>query len=130
MWAVYVIQSLMPRPRGLPGFHYVGCTTDPVRRLLEHNGLYASGKTGNPKGSKYTACHRPWQMRAIFGPFENQSEAIRAERALKHGKRGPARVAWCPEDSPWCRGLGPLDPRVAIANETLNRLQQGVPTPH
>jgi len=113
-WFVYVLQSLEERvgKRGqpLPGFHYVGATTDPLRRLREHNGELVGG-------GKYTSQHRPWELRAVFGPFKNQSEAMKAERALKKGKRGPARVAWSPSDSKWCRGLGPTDPRVKIAND-------------
>ena len=114
-WWVYVIQSQQVRvgKRGkpLPGFHYVGCTTDPKRRLRQHNGEIVGG-------GKYTAKHRPWRMKAIFGPYANQSEALKAERALKKGKRGEARCRWAPEDSKWCRGLGVDDPRVAEINGT------------
>ena len=53
---------------------------------------------------------------AIFGPYLGQSEALKAERALKHGKRGVARTQWTTADSPWCRGLGTEDPRVAEIN--------------
>lgn len=109
MWWVYVIQSLEPRTnkRGLPlpGFHYVGSTTDPGRRLRQHNGELRGG-------GKYTAKHRPWVQRALFGPYANRSEALKAEMALKRGKRGNARVLWQVEDSQWCRGLGPNDPWV------------------
>jgi predicted GIY-YIG superfamily endonuclease len=109
MWWVYVIQSQQVRvgKRGnaLPGFHYVGASTDPPRRLRQHNGEIVGG-------GKYTSKHRPWKLKAIYGPYANQSEAMKAERALKKGKRGAARCRWTPEDSPWCRGLGPDDPRV------------------
>jgi len=37
---------------------------------------------------------------------------MKAEYALKHGKRSTARTRWSVEDSPWCRGLGPNDPWV------------------
>lgn len=104
LWWVYVVQSLELRygrgGRPLPGFHYVGCSTDPRRRLRQHNGEIGGG-------GRYTSKHRPWQLRAVFGPYANQSEALKAERALKHGKRGPARCQWTPEDSIWCRGPGP-----------------------
>jgi predicted GIY-YIG superfamily endonuclease len=113
-WWVYVIQSLEVRTgkRGnpLPGFHYVGATTDPLRRLRQHNGEIKGG-------GRYTSTHRPWLMRAVFGPYANQSECLKAERALKKGKRSTARVAWAPSDSKWCRGLGPEDPRVKQAND-------------
>lgn len=118
MWWVYVLQSLSPRVSRsgatLPGFHYVGCTTNPSRRLREHNGEL-KGRCG-----KYTAKHRPWRMRAIFGPYVNRSEAMKAERALKKGKRGPSRCLWSISDSHWCRGLGVLDPRVEDINASYN----------
>lgn len=107
VWWVYVIQSQVSRERGKPGFYYVGCTTDPCRRLRQHNGEIKGG-------GRFTAKWRPWIMAAIFGPYGNRSDALRAEYALKHSKRGPGRVAWCPQDSSWCRGLGPADPKVLI----------------
>ena len=67
-------------------FFYVGMTTDPARRLREHNGLYANGKQGNPKGGKYTSKHRPWVARAYIS-YGSRSEALKAEYALKKGKR-------------------------------------------
>lgn len=106
-WSVYVLQSQMPRyGRGgarLPGVFYVGCTTDVVRRLRQHNGELVGG-------GRYTSKHRPWRPVARFGPYATQSDALKAERALKHGKRGVARMYWSPADSPWCRGHGRLDP--------------------
>lgn len=110
---VYVIQSQQVRygKRGaiLPGFFYVGMTTDPARRLRQHNGDLSGG-------GKWTAKHRPHLMKAIYGPYANRSEALKAEYALKHGKRGEARCKWTPVDSHWCRGLGPEDPRVVECN--------------
>ena len=116
LYWVYVIQSLQVRTgkRGnpLPGFFYVGMTTDPTRRLREHNGLYANGKPGNPNGGKYTAKHRPWEARALHGPYFSRSEALRAEYKLKRSKRGKARLTWSPEDSDLCRGEGVGHPWV------------------
>lgn len=116
-WWVYVIQSCAKRfgKRGnlLPGVHYVGCSTNVFRRLRQHNGLLVGG-------GKYTSKHRPWLLRAIYGPFGNQSEALKAERALKHGKRGTERTQWKPSDSPWCRGLGPADPRIEDWNTAIS----------
>lgn len=97
-WWVYVIKSQTK------GWFYVGSTTDPKRRLKEHNGL----KKG---GGRYTAKHRPWAPAALFGPYKNRSEAFKAEMTLKK-KRGLKRLAWSPQDSPLCRGLGPKDPWV------------------
>jgi predicted GIY-YIG superfamily endonuclease len=113
---VYVVQSLQARvgKRGpLPGFFYVGMTTEPARRLREHNGLYANGKPGNPLGGRYTSKHRPWEARALHGPYYSRSEALRAEYALKRGKRGKARLCWTPSNSLLCRGEGPSHPWVS-----------------
>jgi predicted GIY-YIG superfamily endonuclease len=115
---VYVIQSEQKRVSTktgeiLEGFFYVGFTSCPARRLREHNGLYANGEPGNPNGSKYTSHLRPWVARACYGPFNNRSEALKAEYALKRGKRGAARCKWTPEDSPYCRGEGEAHPWVA-----------------
>ena len=108
-WWVYVIQSQQVRKskkgKVLPGFFYVGCTTDLVRRLRQHNGELVGG-------AKFTASHRPWCMKAIYGPYANRSEACKAERALKRGKRGLNRTKWTTKDSIWCRGLGDKDPRI------------------
>ena len=107
---VYVIQSLQPRynknGEPLEGFYYVGMTTDPARRLREHNGVYKNGSAGNPKGGKYTSKYRPWVARACYGTYLGRSEALKAEYALKKGKRGASRCAWTPKDSPLCRGEG------------------------
>ena len=122
-WEVYVIQSQAPRynKRGqrLPGVHYVGCTRNVHRRLQQHDGL-------SKGGGKYTSKHRPWKLMAIFGPYYGQSEALKAERALKHGKRGTARTLWTPADSKWCRGLGINDPRIAEINRQVQvELEKG-----
>lgn len=110
VWWVYVIQSLEvrygKRGQSLPGFHYVGCTTNPARRIRQHNGELVGG-------SRYTSQHRPWVPRALYGPYTGQTEALKAERALKHGKRGVERTKWSSADSPWCRGPGPDHPWVA-----------------
>lgn len=102
-WFVYVIQSQVTRVsaktgRTLPGFFYVGSSTDPRRRLLQHNGL----KSG---GGKYTSKSRPWKLMAVHGPYANRSEGFRAEKALKK-LRGQRRLNWTTKDSHWCRGPG------------------------
>jgi hypothetical protein len=113
-WYVYVIQSQQirygKRGKPLPGFFYVGCTTDLIRRIRQHNGIIKGGGI-------YTSQHRPWLMVAIHGPYYGQSEALKAERALKKGKRGISRTQWSPEDSIWCRGLGVGDPRIPDVNQ-------------
>ncbi len=118
VWFVYVLQSLAPRygKRGqaLPGFYYVGASTDPLRRLRQHNGEITGG-------AKWTSKHRPHELRAVYGPYSGQSEALKAERALKHGKRGAARLAWTPADSPWCRGEGVNHPLVLTLSSTTGQ---------
>lgn len=105
---VYVLQSEVPRrdKNGgeLPGFHYVGMTTEPHRRLREHNGL----KKG---GAAFTRNHRPWKPVALYGPYFSRSDALKAEFALKKIK-GAKRASWTPKQSSWCRGLGAEHPWV------------------
>ena len=124
---VYALQSEQVRygKRGqkLPGLIYIGMTTDPKRRVREHNGLYANGLPGNPKGGRYTSKHRYWQLRALWGPYHTRSEALKAEYALKHGKRGKARLCWSKKDSVHCRGLGVDDPRIKEINMYLCKLR-------
>lgn len=115
-------QRFGKRGNPLPGFHYVGCTTNPARRIRQHNGEILGG-------GKYTSQHRPWKMMAIFGPYTGQSEVLKAERALKHGKRGEGRVLWTPSDSVWCRGLGTADPRIAPINEACISALAATPGP-
>lgn len=113
---VYVIQSEQERfdknGKKLEGFFYVGMTTNPSRRLREHNGIYANGDFGNPNGGKYTSKHRPWVARACFGPYDSRSEALKAEYTLKRTKRGISRCKWSSNDSPLCKGLGENHPWV------------------
>lgn len=109
MWWVYVIQSQQvrfgKRGRRLPGFFYVGASTNPPRRLRQHNGELVGG-------GRYTSKHRPWKLMAVYGPYANQSEAMKAERALKKGKRSTGRLKWSTKDSKWCRGSGTEHPWV------------------
>lgn len=112
LYWVYVIQSQQKRDNGKPGFFYVGMTTEPSRRLLEHNGLYANGLPGRPGGGKYTSKLRPWVGKALHGPYFSRSEALSAEYALKRQKRGVGRLQWAVQDSPLCRGEGVNHPWV------------------
>ena len=56
---------------------YVGYSSDPYRRLLEHN---------TTSLDTYTSRRRPWIMKAIFecGPIE--AEAMKIERFIKNQK--------------------------------------------
>lgn len=116
LYWVYVIQSVAPRTdkrgRPKPGFFYVGMTTDPARRLRQHNGIKANGEPGLKGGGKYTAQHRPFVARALHGPYMTRSDALRAEYALKRQKRGEGRLRWSSEDSPWCCGEGVQHPWI------------------
>ena len=110
LWYVYVIQSADTRVsektgKTLMGPTYVGATVDPARRLRQHNREIKGG-------ARATSKHRNWQARALFGPYQSQREALRAEYTLKR-KRGKARCHWTPEDSPLCRGEGVDHPWVA-----------------
>lgn len=95
MWVVYVIQGTSPdgkRP------YYVGCTTDVARRVRQHNGELTGG-------GRYTSRFSGWELRALYGPYKDRSEAQKAEYALKHSRRGARRLAWTPDDHPLCRPL-------------------------
>jgi putative endonuclease len=109
MWWVYVLQSQEARfstrtGRLLDGIRYVGSTTNPARRLRQHNGEIKGG-------GRYTSKHRPWRPRALYGPYADRSTAFKAEMALKK-LRGRRREAWTPQDSKWCWGHGTNHPWV------------------
>lgn len=59
------------------GWTYTGYTTDPIRRLSQHNGLRAGG-------AKSTRAHRPWEYVALVRGFSDKSSALRWEWAWKH----------------------------------------------
>lgn len=65
-WFVYIV-----RCRG--GSLYTGITTDPVRRLMEHN---------RGRGGKYTASRRPVAL-VYREPEPDRSSALKREAALK-----------------------------------------------
>jgi putative endonuclease len=76
------------------GRTYVGVTTDPERRLAEHNGH-------RPGGARSTRAGRPWSLGPVHGPFEGRGEAQALEHRLRR-LRGTARLAPVPADA----GLG------------------------
>jgi len=82
-WQLYVLVS------GSGARTYAGISTEPERRLEQHNGL-------RPGGAKATRSGRPWALAALYGPFESRAEAQRAERRLKR-LRGEQRLRWRPE---------------------------------
>ena len=109
-WYLYVLQSGAPRyaqgSKNAP--FYVGSTTNPARRFRQHNGELVGG-------AKFTASRRPWRARALYGPYQDRSEAFQAEHALKK-MRGVRRVDW-PAEHHLKRGLGAADPWVQNPTE-------------
>ncbi len=69
MHYVYILDSLSTSDR-----HYVGMTTDPARRLDEHN----SGK------SIHTNKFKPWKLTVSVG-FAEKNKAVAFEQYLKTG---------------------------------------------
>ena len=73
------------------GRTYVGITTDPVRRMAQHNGARRGG-------ARATRAGRPWRLGALYGPFPDRGSALRAELAVKrlrgrHRLRSPLPAA-------------------------------------
>ena len=81
-WFVYVLRSTTMRST------YVGITTDPERRLDQHNGV-------QPGGARTTRRGRPWKIASIHGPYPTRGEALRIEHHLK-SRRGTERLRWRP----------------------------------
>ncbi|RKY17555.1 MAG: GIY-YIG nuclease family protein [Planctomycetota bacterium] len=79
-WTLYLLRS--PRL----GSTYAGISTDPARRLQQHNGEL-------PGGAKSTRAGRPWQIIATWGPFADRGRAQRAEYGLKR-LPGKARASY------------------------------------
>ena len=59
---------------------YTGYSTDPERRLAEHN---AGRKAG---GARFTAGRGPWTLAWISKPYPSKAEALVAELQLKHNR--------------------------------------------
>ena len=68
IWCVYIVQCA-------DGTLYTGITTDPARRLQEHN-------SGAPHGARYTYPRRP-VMLAYTEPALDRAAASRREWAIK-----------------------------------------------
>jgi len=83
-WHVYVLVS------ETSGFTYVGITTEPERRLSQHNGE-------RPGGARSTRAGRPWRIAIVHGPFDTRGEAQCIEAEIKR-IRGQARLGWQPAD--------------------------------
>ena len=70
MWYVYLL-------RCADGTLYAGCTTDPRRRLQQHNA---------GRGAKYTRARRPVSL-VYVEQAEDHGQALRREAALKRLSR-------------------------------------------
>jgi putative endonuclease len=68
-WFVYLLYSVST------GRIYTGISTDPQRRLQEHNGQ-------GTRGAKATRAGRPWHI-ARVERCESRSEALQREREIK-----------------------------------------------
>ncbi len=67
-WFLYVLLSTT-------GTFYVGVSTDPEKRLRQHNGEIKGGASS-------TRAHRPWSLLCSF-EYADQSEAQKAEYRVK-----------------------------------------------
>lgn len=83
VWQVYVLLSADGAST------YVGVTTALDRRLAQHNG-------DRPGGAKSTRSGRPWSVGAVYGPFEDRSEAQQVEWQVKQ-LSGRERFRWSPK---------------------------------
>jgi putative endonuclease len=58
--------------------YYVGLTTNPLKRLEEHNNPFVN--------SKYTAKYIPWEMMMFFRCADTRGEGLLIERFIKNQK--------------------------------------------
>mgnify|MGYP003627072324 CR=1 FL=1 len=68
LWYLYVVKCA-------DDSLYAGITTDPERRLKEHN--------ESSRGAKYTRSRRPVDNLVILGSFTKVGDALRAEKKFK-----------------------------------------------
>ena len=68
---IYIIQSSKSNK------FYVGYSTDPWRRVVEHN---------TKPFNTFTSKHRPWNLEAVFLVGTTERDAIRLERFIKKNK--------------------------------------------
>lgn len=73
-WSIYLLVNSRGRT-------YIGATTDPARRLRQHNGELVGG-------ARATKGKGPWKQKAVLSGFATQSEAYRWEKLLKLRARG------------------------------------------
>lgn len=68
IWHLYVLQCS-------DNTLYTGVTTDPMRRLEEHN--------GSTRGAKYTRSRRPVSNMVVLGTYTEKGAALSAEHYFK-----------------------------------------------
>jgi len=71
MYYIYILNSATSNK------YYVGYSSDPQRRLIEHN---------TKPFNTYTSKHRPWVLKACFECGEIEQQAIEVERFIKKQK--------------------------------------------
>lgn len=76
MWYVYLLRN------SKTGRTYIGCTTDPKRRLRQHNGEIGGGAWSTRRGAPH------WELDLVLEGFESRSIACRWEAILKKRARG------------------------------------------
>lgn len=81
-WFVYVLWS------ETAGRTYVGISTEPDRRLAQHNGQRVGG-------ARATRAGRPWVIGACYGPYPDRAAASREELRVKT-LRGRQRLSAAP----------------------------------
>lgn len=82
MWSLYLLYN------NYSGYTYIGCTTDPDRRLRQHRREIKGGARSTAKNCK------SWRLCLVLSGFANRSEAMRWEKIIKLRCRGFAgRVA-------------------------------------
>ncbi|KAK4524955.1 hypothetical protein GAYE_SCF07G2859 [Galdieria yellowstonensis] len=76
-YGCYLLRSLSEHPYG-KNRTYIGFTTNPARRLRQHNGDLKAG------GAWRTKSFRPWQMILVIHGFQTKTEALQFEWAWQH----------------------------------------------
>lgn len=78
MWHIYLLSN------SYSGTTYIGCTTDPDRRLRQHN---REIKGGARSTLKY---YGHWYIHMVLSGFKDRAEAMRWERIVKIRFKGLA----------------------------------------